>query len=121
MKQKLSQILNDLINNNWVPDGPLSGGLCLLFRAPDGDSDDYRLCAYRVGVEVGTVELGTLRRELEAMLPGKTISLDAEKTITGRDEKIRHYRVFRWAGTPAATQLALLPVGAPGARQYTED
>lgn len=116
MKPKLSQILNDLITKSWVPDGPLRGGLWLLFRAPDGDSDDYRLCAYRVGVDVGTVELGVLRRELEQLLPGKSISLDSEKTIIGRDEKTRHYRVFRWAATPA-TQLELLPT----ARPYTEE
>lgn len=117
---KLSQILSELIDGR-LSAGTLSGGLALQFKPGDADNADARLCAYRVGVPVGTIELGTLRRELEAMLPGTVISLDEERTIEGQDGRIRHYCVFRWAGTPPATQLALLPVGAPGARPYTED
>lgn len=124
MKSKLNQILDDLMHGR-LSAGQLSGGLYLLqFKPGDADNPDCRLCAYRVGVPVGAVELGTLRRELEALLPGVNIKLDGEQTIQGKDEQVRHYRVFRWTATPP-TQLELLPLGAPGgapgARQYTED
>ncbi|NJN53680.1 MAG: hypothetical protein HC804_02340 [Anaerolineae bacterium] len=68
MKPKLTTILSDLINGR-LSTGTLSGGLMLQFKAADDDNPENRLAAIRVGVSVGTVELGTLRRDLEAILP----------------------------------------------------
>lgn len=108
----LTQILDDLIHGR-LADAKLSGGLGLQFKAADDDHPESRLCAIRIGVPVGTVELGTLRRELEALLPGVVIGLDDEQTITGQDGRKRHYRVFRWRPKEEAVQMELLHVEQP--------
>lgn len=118
----LSEILDDLIHGR-LADGKLSGGLALQFKAADADHPESRLCAIRIGVPVGTVELGTLRRELEKLLPGVVIGLDDEQTITGQDGRKRHYRVFRWRPAPTAVQMELLHVETPvsAMRRMLED
>lgn len=109
-KPTLAQVLTGLLDGHIAGSVELSGGLRLQFKAADTDNPDGRLCAYRVGIQVGTVELGTLRRHLEELLPpGTAVTLDPdEQTVTGRDGRARHYRVFRWPGQPAAQQLSLL-------------
>ncbi|NJN53564.1 MAG: hypothetical protein HC804_01710, partial [Anaerolineae bacterium] len=67
---------------------------------------------------------GTLRRDLEAILPpGTAVHLDGEQTIEGQDGRTRHYRVFRWQAVPTAVQMELLHVETPvsAMRQMLED
>lgn len=122
MKTDLYTILDDLIHGR-LSDGTLSGGLALQFRAANADNPENRLAAVRVGVPVGSTELVTLRRELEKLLPGATITLDEEQTITGRDGQERRYRVFRWLPTEKPVQMELLHVEMPisAMRRMLED
>lgn len=122
MKTALSTILTELINGR-LSGGKLGGGLGLQFKAADAANPESRLAAVRVGVSVGATELVTLRRELERLMPGTTISLDDEQSFTGRDEKTHYYRVFRWRPTETAVQAELLHVERPitAVRRMLED
>lgn len=116
----LATIIPELLAGS-LSTGQLKSGLKLQFKPDDADNPDNRFCAFRIGKSVTTGDLTNLRRELEKLLPGTEIVLDPEQTITGRDNRKRYYRVFRWAGRAPAAQLELLHVETAGRRQYRED
>lgn len=113
-KPTLNQILTDLLAGKPL-ERPLSGGRMLLYKEPDADSPTYRLFCYRRGeTPPSTTEFGTVRRELERLLPGRQISLDRyNRSYTGSDSVPRTGRVFSWQPEPPVQAALDLDMSQP--------
>ncbi len=89
---ELKDILKELVFNG-KRDASLAGGLKFQFKADNGLA---RLCCYRVGIEPSDVEMNTVRRDLQALLPDRIIRAGKSfRHVSGRQEK--YCRVLMWA------------------------
>lgn len=112
-KPTLAAVLADLLDSRPM-ERPLSGGLMFQFKEPDAEKPFYRLFCYRRGdTPPSTTEFGTVRRELEKLLPGKEIRLaSGQFQYRATDSANRTGRVFTWL-PETGRQLDMGLAGSP--------
>lgn len=103
LSRLLKELIEDGLTRREEVRQSLSGGLLLKFRPPDETSVNCRLLVYRLDVVPGTVECGTVRRELEKLTNGSPVNGPGEPFWHGN---FGCY-LLTWSPDPQRVQMEL--------------